>query len=648
MFNQPQQLGSNRTTSIQYGSGASPAGGNEGGVEPPSLVMKDPAFGRACSYFMPLSGGGEQATSGGHRPVYEVLAGPPSWESLYRLLAERVAAMVDRSIVDALTSCGRSTPQAEKRLRELKAYLSSELPVDVSRDVLNVALNRDRLRCHHNPTDCLALELWRVFFPLNGRGSNSDTPSSLKAGSLKSTLTEVSVVHHEFGFPKTTNYPDIVQNVERLFDLVGGGDGGWGVDHGTTKTTSSSDKAMKQSFQKQDKTVTSFRLELKHCEVGCFVKDRVISCVGRLGENLRVLEIPRLGSDELLGVLARRCPNLEVLNVKGSREQVTDQGLVAYVDILKDKTKLVQLDITRCMLSQQSLPSLQKLSRLRDLRISTRVLDEVGCSVSSNVPTPEEPPTVLSHVEAVTVEHDNIVQVSVSQVLAYLKSTFPGARQVSLRNCVACELHVTLTQQPSNIAYMRQNIHTLELMSADYFNFPRLVYPCPNLQTLQIEKPTNDIFNTEGGGQHAFIHGDDDVPFVNLRVLRLSRISLTNLTQFLSKSNALKTFKVTNIGRRERPRWTDCRIRQILPQGSLPELEEFHVSCLPNEGLSTVENHRFLHLTSETVRYLTDNFSRLRRIGGLETWNPRTCDRESLNLVLASRPPSKTKFHLTT
>ena len=85
------------------------------------------------------------------------------------------------------------------------------------------------------------------------------------------------------------------------------------------------------------------RLELKHCEVGCFVKDRVISCVGRLGENLRVLEIPRLGSDDLLGVLARRCPNLEVLNLKGSREQVTDLGLVAYVDILKDKTKLLQV-----------------------------------------------------------------------------------------------------------------------------------------------------------------------------------------------------------------------------------------------------------------------------------------------------------------
>ena len=53
------------------------------------------------------------------------------------------------------------------------------------------------------------------------------------------------------------------------------------------------------------------------------------------------------------------------------------------------------------------------------------------------------------------------------------------------------------------------------------------------------------------------------MPFENLKVLRLSRISLTNLTQFLSKSQGLKTFKVTNIGRRERPRWTDCRIMQV-------------------------------------------------------------------------------------
>ena len=76
---------------------------------------------------------------------------------------------------------------------------------------------------------------------------------------------------------------------------------------------------------------------------------------------------------------------------------------------------------------------------------------------------------------------------------------------------------------------------------------------------------------------------------------RIESATRPDLIQFLSKSNALKTFKVTNIGRRERPRWTDCRIRQILPQGSLPELEEFHVSCLPNEGLSTVENHRYYY-----------------------------------------------------
>lgn len=89
--------------------------------------------------------------------------------------------------------------------------------------------------------------------------------------------------------------------------------------------------------------ITLYRLELKHCEVGCFVQDKVIDCVGRLGENLRVLEIPGLGSDELLGVAARRCPNLEVINFKGSREQVSDVGFMSYVDRLKDKTRLLQV-----------------------------------------------------------------------------------------------------------------------------------------------------------------------------------------------------------------------------------------------------------------------------------------------------------------
>ena len=113
---------------------------------------------------------------------------------------------------------------------------------------------------------------------------------------------------------------------------------------------------------------------------------------------------------------------------------------------------------------------------------------------------------------------------------------------MALTNCIACELHVTLTQQPTNITYMRQHIHTLELISADYFIFPRLVYPCPNLETLHIEKPTNDVFNIDAQNV-PFLYGNT-VPFINLKHLKLSRISLTNLSHFLSKSSNLKRFKV--------------------------------------------------------------------------------------------------------
>ena len=139
--------------------------------------------------------------------------------------------------------------------------------------------------------------------------------------------------------------------------------------------------------------------------------------------------------------------------------------------------------------------------------ISTRVLDEIGCdaggaaaansslSADAGLDLLGLERAALPAVTAVTVEHDNTTQVSVNQVMAYLRHMFPNAGQVALRNCIACELHVTLTQHPSNMTYMRQNIHTLELISADYFNFPRLVYPCPNLEILHIEKPTNDIFN---------------------------------------------------------------------------------------------------------------------------------------------------------
>ena len=75
----------NNTTSIQYRQGA---------------AIKDASF-RACSFLNGL----------GHGPVYEVLAGPPSWTSLYRHVAEYVAQMADKAIVDAIKSLGRSTPE---------------------------------------------------------------------------------------------------------------------------------------------------------------------------------------------------------------------------------------------------------------------------------------------------------------------------------------------------------------------------------------------------------------------------------------------------------------------------------------------------------------------------------------------------------
>jgi len=623
-------------------------------------------------------------------PVYEITAGQPAWCKLYRLAAERTAHLASDAIVRAIKARGRGTPTCEHRLTALKNYLNHELPTDVTRDVLDICLARDRFRCHHNPSDCLALELWRVFFDHN--------------------FTDVSIHHHEFGFPKTTNYPDIVQNLELLFELVSRGPrlkrlqqqqqrqlqlqqlpqpprnsqeqpphlASQGqlpytgrLRHQTSFSSTTQeqlqqlrdddeDEQLARSSDTAQNSVTSFRLELKHCEMGCFLQDKVIDCVSLLAHNLRVLEIPGLGSDELLYVIAKDCTNLEVLNVKGSREQVSDRGFVGFVDSMTAaaKAKLWQLDVTRCMLSQLILATghLGQLTGLRDLRISTRVLDEisVGVGVSQGGVSGDlgtvSASAVMPAVTSVTVEHDNIVQVSVNQVLVFLRHLFPYARHVALRNCIACELHVTMTQQPSNITYLRQHIHTLELISADYFNFPPLVYPCPNLEALHIEKPTNDVFNVE---QQMNAPMEDmnnrrqmNAPFENLKVLRLSRISLTNLTQFLSRLNHLKSFKVTNIGRRERPRWTDQRIRQILPVGSVPLLEDFHVSCLPNEGLSTVENHRYLHLTKETVRYLTENFRHLKRIAGIETWNPRNCQRESLNLVLSSDKMAG-KFHLT-
>ena len=155
----------------------------------------------------------------------------------------------------------------------LRKYLTAELPTSIVREILNICVSWDRFRCHHNPTDCLALELWRVFY--------SDNHS------------DVNIIHHEFAFPKTSNYPEILHNLERLLGL------------------------MSQS----NATATSFKMELKQCEIGFYLEDRIKTCLTNF-RDLRVLEIPGLANDRLLHVIADYCTNLEVLNLKGSRELV--------------------------------------------------------------------------------------------------------------------------------------------------------------------------------------------------------------------------------------------------------------------------------------------------------------------------------------
>lgn len=562
------------------------------------------------------------------KPVYEVVAGSPTWGRLYRLACEATAHLALRTIKMAVSNKGQN-PRKADIVDKLRSYLSAELPTTILRDVLDLCLAQDRFRCHHNPTECIALELWRVFY--------------------NDKFTDVQISHHAFAFPKTTNYPDIVGNVETLLEMLKKTDDEHEAQdedfaaHRVNWLPPPSKRALKSTSSATQ--AMSFKLELKQCEVGCVLQDTLVDCLSNLGPSraghLRSLELPGLGSDDLLAVVAKNCYNLEVLNIQGSREAVTDRGFADFVKKATPglKNKLATLDISRCMLTQVTLVHLQQLTGLRDLRFCTRILDEINysCDGSSVVQNESGDWTslenvALDHVESVRVEHENQVQVSINKVMTYLKHVFQRAKQVALTNCIACELHVTLTQQPTNITYMRQHIHTLELISADYFIFPRLVYPCPNLESLNIEKPTNDVFNIDAQNV-PFLYGNT-IPFINLKHLKLSRISLTNLSHFLSKSSNLKRFKVTNIGRRERPRWTDERIRQILPPKSVPNLEEFHVSCLPQEGFSSESSHRFLQLTQSTVHYLTGNFPHLQRISGIESWNPKDTSWDLLSSYL--------------
>ena len=58
------------------------------------------------------------------------------------------------------------------------------------------------------------------------------------------------------------------------------------------------------------------------------------------------------------------CTNLEILNVAGSREQISDSGFARYIETSSSeaRSKLRQLDISRCMLSQRVLVIMQALT----------------------------------------------------------------------------------------------------------------------------------------------------------------------------------------------------------------------------------------------------------------------------------------------
>ena len=66
----------------------------------------------------------------------------------------------------------------------------------------------------------------------------------------------------------------------------------------------------------------------------------------------------------LILILALYCTNLEILNVAGSREQISDSGFARYVETASPeaRSKLRQLDLSRCMLSQRVLVIMQALT----------------------------------------------------------------------------------------------------------------------------------------------------------------------------------------------------------------------------------------------------------------------------------------------
>lgn len=336
------------------------------------------------------NGAGADQEHWSHPSVQQVseilLVGRPPWSRLARLVAEEVARLITGAIrriiiratdntrsVEAANNSypagGRCSSASEKQLGALRAYILSGLPPAMMRDVLVICLANDKARCHHSPNECLALELWRVLF--------------------SHSFADVSIEHHEFAFPKTTNYPEIVQNLINLLGLVS--EGIFSTGHPQLQQRQVDLVVpLNDDVSANSATLESFKLELKRCEVGGhLLQDNIAPCLVSLGHSLKVLELIGFGSDNLLHLMAEHCRNLETLSLRGSGDRITDEGFARFANRLQpeSRAKLVRLDVSRCQLSHRSLETLQMFPRLSDLGLSPWLMmlpSSAGSSASSS------------------------------------------------------------------------------------------------------------------------------------------------------------------------------------------------------------------------------------------------------------------------
>ena len=113
-------------------------------------------------------------------------------------------------------------------------------------------------------------------------------------------FTDVQISHHAFAFPKTTNYPDIVTNVETLLEMLktatpwneliddtplSGSAPGSLTCSGSPGSGEPPSKILRNTSTSSSSTIQtmSFKLELKQCEVGCVLQDKLVDCLANLG-----------------------------------------------------------------------------------------------------------------------------------------------------------------------------------------------------------------------------------------------------------------------------------------------------------------------------------------------------------------------------